>query len=144
MITVEPLLVLKTLINFILEQASEFDLGIEEELTSVVSDMYIYTWVDLKPGNIAVWYDWQRHWDLVITQNDTDVKTKMKKAQYFVSAFKFLNDVYWEKNNEITLNTVIQALEKCLSDISENKENPLYAIWLQYLQEEEGSEYSFD
>jgi hypothetical protein len=127
---------LKILINFILEQASEYELGPEEELRELVSDMWDYMNFDPSPGNSIIWFARKHPYYFFNTQ--------IKDPQTFFAAFKFLNEIYCQKNKEITLNTVIQALEKCLSDISENKENPLYAIWLQYLQEEEGSEYTFD
>ena len=137
---------LKILKNFLIEQAAEYNLGVNQKLRSVVSDMSIHTWADGSPANPAVWHVWQKILDFVVNEakRKGNVYEQIEKEKSFVAAFRFLDDIFWASNNEITIISVIQELEKCFCDIEADQANPLWPIWCKYQEAEEGKSYIFD
>lgn len=127
---------LKILKNFLID----YRLNLDDELCDLLSDMCIYTWAGGCPAVPSIWHDWEEHWKAHIIESEMD---KQLAAQSFMAAFQFLYEVYWEKNNRVTLGVVINAIHKCLIDVSQNKENPLWDTWNQYLEAEERQRYRF-
>lgn len=114
-----------------------------EDLASVLSGMCIYTFVGGVPAVISIWHDWKDCCELYTVTEAKKNYDEQVVAQAFMAAFRFLDDIFWKKDNEVTIGFVTKAIDDCLVNILDNKENELWNIWTKYLKKEEGQRYRF-
>lgn len=131
---------LKILRKFLIEQVCVNSSS--EDLASVLSSMSINTFVGGIPACISIWHDWKECWKFYTHVFEKKYDEQVV-AQAFMAAFRLLDENFWKKDNEVTIGFVLGAIDDCLVDISNNKENELWTLWAKYLEKEKGQRYRF-
>ncbi len=145
----DSLFILKLALSFLIDETNGYEEGARLDLGSVLGDMDTKIWVDLKPADPAVWYDWKScleellKSDIKVNADTESLNIALTKEQAFMAAFNFL-DSLWESNHDVTLGDVIQVVERCIQDVESGIQNPVWNQWIQYVESEVGREYSFD
>lgn len=136
--------------NFIKKQIISYGNDEGHPLGSVLSEMCIDTWGQRKPADPAIWQDWVIVMEEIFNDynfekiRNLNEEKYARKEQVFMGAFNFLNEFYWDKNNNINLGEVLKDIEKCINEIGEGKENNTWREWVRYFDMEKNNEYHFE
>lgn len=139
---------LRVIPNFLILHTKNLS-GPKEIGSDVLSGMCIFTWGGNQPAIMDTWFDWKDSLKKFL-EGEIDVKDKsaisdfyMTWEQAFIAAFFFLDEYYWEKNNEVSVEEVVDDFEKILS--SENKDLFNSNLWHEWLEKAKKSlEYNFE
>jgi hypothetical protein len=123
--------------------------GSKEVGPDVLSGMSIFTWGGDQPAIIDTWFDWKDSLKKNL-ESEVNVKNRISEVsdfymtweQGFISAFFFLDECYWEKNNNITIKEVVDDIEKSIN-LGQGFFNS--TLWKEWLEKAKKSlEYNFE